>query len=217
MGRKPQRPGLDLHAQGVPCDGHTDKYGVVRCRRGERFIAQNCNSDALMSSCSLKRFAASRSLSAAARWSASWVAKAASRLALRGTDRVIEVDPDVVQTALSAPSLQFARLEQSLALDSGISIRTVTVQQRANPRTNDPVVEDFGRLWRTARNFNLRQPPTRISVAPKALAAALAAAHHRDTRLVRHIAERVTVGDQRGHRDPRCLRVAISPKFPLVW
>lgn len=129
---------------------------------------------------------------------------------LRGTDRVIELDPDIVQTAMSAPSLQFARLERSLALEPGTSIRTVTVQQRATPRTNDPVVEDFGRVWRTARNFNLRQPPTRISIAPKKLTAMLATAHRRDMRLVQLIAERVTVGDQRGHHDPRSLRVAIS-------
>jgi hypothetical protein len=99
---------------------------------------------------------------------------------LRGTDRVIELDPDVVETAMSAPSLQFARLEHSIAFGSGVSIRTVTVQRRATSRTNDPVVEDFGRLWRTARNFNLRQPPTRISVNPNTLAAELATAHRRD-------------------------------------
>ena len=129
---------------------------------------------------------------------------------LRGTDRVIELDPGVFQTAMSSPSLQFARLEQSIGVETGVSIRTVTVQRRAAPRTNDPVVEDFGRLWRTARNFNLRQPPTPISVDPNTLAAALATAHRRDMRLVQLIAERVTVGDQRGHRDPRSLRVAIS-------
>ena len=50
---------------------------------------------------------------------------------LRGTDRVIELDPGVVETAMSAPSLEFARLEQSIALGSGVSIRTVTVQRRA--------------------------------------------------------------------------------------
>jgi hypothetical protein len=129
---------------------------------------------------------------------------------LRGTERVIELDPGVVETAMSAPSVQFVRLEQSIALGSGVSIRTVTVQRRATSRTNDPVVEDFGRLWRTARNFNLRQSPTRISVNPNTLAAALATAHRRDMRLVQFIAARVTVGDRRGHRDPRSLRVAIS-------
>jgi AcrR family transcriptional regulator len=129
---------------------------------------------------------------------------------LSGTDRVIELDPDVVETAMSAPSLKFARLEQAIALDRGVSIRTVTVQRRDTSRTNDPVVEDFGRLWRRGRNFNLRQPPTRVSVDPNTLAKALATAHRRDMKLVQLIAERVTVGDQRGHRDPRSLRVAIS-------
>jgi hypothetical protein len=111
---------------------------------------------------------------------------------------------------LAAPSLQFARLEQSIPLESGVSMRTITVQRREGRRANDPVVEDFARLWRIARNFNLRRPPTPVSVDPAKLAAALAAAHRRDMRLVQLISERVTVGGQRGHRDPRSLRVAIA-------
>lgn len=130
-------------------------------------------------------------------------------VALRDTTRVIALDASVIETALAAPSLQFARLEQSIPLESGVSIRTITVQRREGPRANDPV-EDFARLWRKARNFNLRQPPTPVSVDPAKLAAALAAAHRRDMRLVQLISERVTVGGQRGHRDPRSLRVAIA-------
>ncbi|MET0992691.1 MAG: hypothetical protein ABWY20_00810 [Mycobacterium sp.] len=131
-------------------------------------------------------------------------------VALRGTNRVIELDSGIIETAMASPSLQFARLEQSIPLESGVSIRTITTQRREGPRTNDPVVEDFARLWRKARNFNLRQPPTPISVDPNKLAAALAAAHRRDMRLVQLISERVTVGGKRGHRDPRSLRVAIA-------
>jgi hypothetical protein len=131
-------------------------------------------------------------------------------VALRGTNRVIELDPSIIETAMAAPSLQFARLEQSIPLESGVTIRTITTHRRQGPRTNDPVVEEFARLWRKARNFNLRQPPTPISVDPTKLAAALAAAHRRDMRLVQLISERVTVGGQRGHRDPRSLRVVIA-------
>ena len=131
-------------------------------------------------------------------------------VALRGTSRVIELDAGVIESAMAAPSLQFARLEQSIPLESGVNIRTITTQRREALRTNDPVVEDFARLWRKARNFNLRQPPTPISVDPTKLSAALAAAHRRDMRLVALIAERVTVGGQRGHRDQRSLRVVIA-------
>jgi len=129
---------------------------------------------------------------------------------LRGTDQVIELDPAVFEAVESSTSLQFARLEQAIAPGPGVSIGTVTVQRRPNPRVNDPVVEDFGRLWRRARDFNLRQPRTRISIDPDALTAALTSAHRRDMRLVQRLAERVTVGDQRGRRDPRSLRIAIG-------
>ena len=92
--------------------------------------------------------------------------------------------------------------------EAGQRIRNFTEQNRnGRPLLGDPVVDTLDYLYQKARRFNAQQPARRVHFAQTN--ELIAAAHVRDSAVARTMSETLMIGGQRGHRDPRCLRVAI--------
>jgi hypothetical protein len=129
---------------------------------------------------------------------------------LCGTEAAIEIKPDVAACINSSDPYLFSRVSVALGLKAGQRIRNFTEQARSGrPLLEDPVVDTLNYLYQKARRFNAQQPPRRVQFEQTSLCELIAAAHARDSAVARIMSETLTIADRRGHRDQRCLRVAI--------
>ncbi|MGV0675963.1 hypothetical protein ABQE62_07170 [Mycolicibacterium fortuitum] len=138
------------------------------------------------------------------------------RLDVRGSAHVYLMDFDEVEHILAAEPLVSARLELALDLPPFVTTQTLTTQTWTGQRVQDPVVEMFGRLHAMAVRFNDRQPRTRVHLDRRSLTSQLAAANVRDQQMATQLSEKITIGDRRGHRPTRALRLAIHTHGPAA-
>ena len=130
---------------------------------------------------------------------------------LCGTEAAIEMNPDVAANINSSDPYLFSRIGAVLGLQAGQRIRNFTEQSRnGRPLLEDPVVDTLDYLYQKARRFNGQQPARRVQFEQINLHGLIEAAHMRDSAVARTMSETLTIANKRGHRDPRCLRVAIN-------
>jgi hypothetical protein len=136
------------------------------------------------------------------------------RLEVRGAAHVYPMDARQVEDILAQDSMISARLELALGLPPEITTRHLTTQTWSGERNHDPVVELIASLRKQAQRFNARQPRSEVHLDKRRLHRQLAAAHLRDQHLARTMSETITIGDRRGLRPSRALRIAIHAHGP---
>ncbi|ORM27809.1 hypothetical protein BFL43_22210 [Williamsia sp. 1135] len=133
---------------------------------------------------------------------------------LRGTRRVTQLEPEQVEIVSNPAPFQWVRLEQSLKLPPDQRTRSVLQQRRMSEQLgDDPVIAALNHMWESSREFNSRQPQTRIKLSPSVVRV-IRDAHVRDMKLARTLSESLTIAGQRGHRDQVSLRVAFLSLGP---
>lgn len=143
---------------------------------------------------------------------------------LRGKSRTVALSAEQIDIILDTSPFRFARLEQSLNLPAGMTTKSIHARTQPSGLVDDPVVRFLDELYTVGRQFNRYQQPQKISMKRGALTQLIRDAHIRDFALARTMSERVTIGEQRGHRPQHALRVAVypgsttthPPKPPLV-
>jgi hypothetical protein len=139
-------------------------------------------------------------------------------IGLCGTESVVEVDPTVAALISSADPYLYSRLGVALGLTAGQRIRNFTEQFRGEPLIEDPVVDTLNDLWVKARRFNADQAPRKVIFEEENLHNLIGAAHVRMANIARRMSETLTIGGQRGHRDQRCLKMAVlADGDPRRW
>lgn len=137
---------------------------------------------------------------------------------LCGTESVVEIEQSVAASISSADPYLYSRLGAALGLTTGQRIRNFTEQFRGEPLIEDPVVDTLNDLWVKARRFNAGQAPRKVVFEEENLQNLMRAAHLRMANFARKMSETVTIGGRRGHRDQRCLKVAIlADGDPRRW
>lgn len=136
------------------------------------------------------------------------------RLDVRGAARAYTLDAEQVEAALAHESLISARLELALQLPADVATGNLTTQRWNGERVHDPVVELVDALHQQAAEFNARQPRIEVPLQTPRLQQEIRNANVRDQRLARRLSETITVGDRRGRRPLRAVRLAIHTHGP---
>lgn len=137
---------------------------------------------------------------------------------LCGTESVVEIESAVAASISSADPYLYSRLGVALGLTSGQRIRNFTEQFRGEPLVEDPVVDTLNDLWAKARRFNADQAPRKVIFDEENLNNLIRKAHLRMASFARSMSEALTIAGRRGHRDQRCLKLAIlADGDPSRW